>query len=166
MFLIHIWLYNIKYTGPHIIYIYTHYRQPHTSCVTLTHNHSYTHKLTDTLAGCVSQTNHPIMSRCAPAIDPCLLWAGLCVLDECRGCHPAGRLLDPSQPLCYLQSQINAPQPSFFTCPHTAALHASLGTMGQFPVCATFHTVRIKVYLGTFSLQSKPFDSSKNKDLG
>lgn len=127
-------------TQGHTSCLYTHYRQPHTPCITLTHNHSYTHKLTDTLAGCVSQTNHPIMSRCAPAIDPCLLWAGLCVLDECRGCHPAGRLLDPSQPLCYLQSQINAPQPSFFTFPHTAALHASLGTTGQFPVCSTLHT--------------------------
>ncbi|KAL1282187.1 hypothetical protein QQF64_000990 [Cirrhinus molitorella] len=51
------------------------------------------------------------MSRCALAGDPRLLWAGLCALDECRGCHPASRLLDPSRPLCYLQSQINAPSP-------------------------------------------------------
>ncbi len=104
----------------HIKFIYTPLTATHTlsQCRTLTHNHSYTHKLTDTHTGCVRQTDKPIMSRCALAGDPRLLWAGLCALDECRGCHPAGRLLDPSWPLCYLQSQINAPSsrsPHFLT---------------------------------------------------
>lgn len=104
----------------HIKFIYTPLTATHTlsPCRTLTHNHSYTHKLADTLTGCVRQTDKPIMSRCALASDPRLLWAGLCVLDECRGRHPAGRLLDPSRPLCYLQSQINAPSsrsPRFLT---------------------------------------------------
>lgn len=128
----------------HIKFIYTPLTATHTLSLgrTLTHNHSYTHKLTDTLTGCVRQTDEPIMSKCALAGDPRLLWAGLCALDECRGCHPASRLLDPSCPLCYLQSQINAPQLSFYTFPHATTLNASFATTGQFPVSATCHPIR------------------------
>lgn len=104
----------------HIKFIYTPLTATHTlsRSRTLIHNLSYTHKLTDTLTGCVPQTDKPTMSRCAQAGDPRLLWSGLCALDECRGCHRASRLLDPSRPLCYLQSQINGPSsrsPHFLT---------------------------------------------------
>jgi len=129
-------------TQGHTHQVHIHPTNSHTHTLslgrTLTHNHSYTHKLTDTLTGCVRQTDKLIMSICALAGDPRLLWAGLCALDECRGCHPTSRLLDPLCSLCYLQSQITAPQLSFSTFP----LNASFATMGQLTVWPTCHPIR------------------------